>query len=98
MRLAQILRSMLIWIGGLATAAVAQPDNYGQFAPADAFENGSELAYYGSENTWEPRQFTAEEADKHYKRLGQRHILLIMEGQANEAIKSCQEHLAKNPQ
>jgi alkaline phosphatase D len=97
MRLTPYFGSVSVWLVGLITAAVAQPDNYGQFAPADAFENGAKLAYYGSENTWGPRQFTAEEADKHYKRLGQRHILLVMEGHAEEAVKSCREHLAKNP-
>jgi alkaline phosphatase D len=90
--------SLIVWIGGFLATVLAQPDNYGQFAPADAFENGSKLAYYGSENSWEPRQFTAKSADEHYKRLGQRHILLVMEGHADEAAQSCREHLAKNPQ
>jgi alkaline phosphatase D len=91
--------SVIFWISGLiATVIAQQPNDYGQFAPADAFEKGSKLAYYGSENTWGPRQFTAESADKVYKRLGQRHILLVMEGHADEAVKSCREHIAKNPQ
>jgi alkaline phosphatase D len=73
------------------------PYNFGQFAPPDAFENGSKLAYYGSENDWGPRQFSAEEAEKHYKRLGQRHIYLIMNGHADRAAQSCRAHIAKDP-
>jgi alkaline phosphatase D len=88
---------LLIVLGSLVHTAMGQPDNYGQFAPRDAFDNGSKLAYYGSENQWGPRQFTVEEADLHYKRLGQRHILLTMEGHADQAVDSCRQHLAKDP-
>jgi alkaline phosphatase D len=77
--------------------AVDQPGDYGQFAPPDAFENGSSLAYYGSENTWGPRQFTAELADTIYKRRGQRHVLLIMQGKADEAARSCRRYLKRDP-
>ncbi len=80
-----------------ALAQKHDPYNFGQFAPPDAFENGSKLAYYGSENDWGPRQFTAETAEEHYKRLGQRHIYLIMQGHADQAIESCKAHIAKDP-
>jgi alkaline phosphatase D len=81
----------------IAPAEEHNPNNYGQFAPPDAFESGSKFAYYGSENEWGPRQFTVEEAEKHYKRLGQRQILLIMQGHADQAALSCREHIAKDP-
>jgi alkaline phosphatase D len=90
-----VLLFSCIALGGVAIAD--ESENYGQFAPPDAFENGSSLAYYGSENEWGPRQFTAEEADLFYKRLGQRQLLLIMEGQIDEAIQSCRAHIAKDP-
>lgn len=85
------------WLSLSATAEPYDPTKYGQFAPPDAFENGSELAYYGSENEWGPRQFTAQAADEHYKRRGQRHILLVMEGHADEAAQSCREYLERDP-
>ena len=85
------------WVLSCANAEKHDPNNYGQFAPPDAFENGSKLAYYGSENEWGPRQFTAEEAEQYYKRLGQRHILLIMQGHADQAAVSCRAHIAKDP-
>jgi alkaline phosphatase D len=91
------LFSLFVVVLTCASAALAQPDNYGQFAPPDAFEDGSPLAYYGSENEWSRRQFTAERAEQEYKRRGQRHILLIMDGQAQQAAKSCRKFLAKDP-
>ena len=48
------------------------------FAPPDAFENGSSLAYYGSENEWSRRQFEASKVAEQPNRLGQR---LVHHGQ-----------------
>lgn len=83
-----------------ATAAEVEEhdaEHYGDFAPPEAFENGSKFSYFGSENEWGPRQFTAAEAEKHYQRLGQRQILLVMQGHADQAAESCRAHLAKDP-
>ena len=32
-------------------------EEMGEFAPADAYENGSEHPFYGSENEWDQRFF-----------------------------------------
>ncbi len=100
MRFRWLVCSLMVWAMCLLSSTVAQkhdPNNFGQFAPPDAFENGSKYAYYGSENDLGPRQFTAETAEEHYKRLGQRHIYLIMQGHADEAVESCRAHIAKDP-
>lgn len=70
-------------------------DEYSQFAPADAFENG--LAYYGSENVWSRRQFEASKVTEQPNRLGQRLVLAIQDGQAETAAKWCAEYLEKDP-
>src|SRR5688572_2970929 len=82
----------------LPSTAFGQSNEYGQFAPPDAFENGSKLAYYGSENEWSRRQFEASEVAEQPNRLGQRLILAIQDGHPDVAAKWCQEYLAKDPQ
>jgi len=71
--------------------------HYGQFAPADAYVNGSPLAYYGSENDWNRRMFTAERADEFYKRRGQRELLAILDGQPKQAVHECQQYIKREP-
>ena len=80
-----------------AAVAVGQGSKYGQFAPEDTYENGSKLAYYGSENEWSHRMFTADRADRFYRRRGQRQLLAIVDGQAEEVVQWCQERLANDP-
>ncbi len=42
---------LVVLVAVLASSALAQGGkHYGQFAPADAYVDGSRLAYYGSEN------------------------------------------------
>ncbi|MFV2069493.1 MAG: alkaline phosphatase D family protein, partial [Pirellulales bacterium] len=69
---------------------------YGQFAPPDAYENGSSLAYYGSENPWNRRMFDQRSADRFTKRQGQRQLLAILEGQPEQAVAWCRQRLDKN--
>jgi len=71
--------------------------DYGQFAPADAWNEDSTLAYYGSENEWTRRMFTEERSDTQYKRRGQRQMLTIQEGHPELAVKYCINRLQKNP-
>ena len=61
-------------------------ENYGQFAPEDAWVEDPDFAYYGSENEWTRRQFSAVRAEMLYKRRGQRQLLEILEGDMDEAI------------
>ena len=66
MRINWVKQLLVLLIASCAPCVLAQPrdpENYGEFAPPDAYENGSKHAYYGSENEWGPRQFTAEEAE-----------------------------------
>ena len=80
---------------GLAMLAKAnaQPSKYGQFAPDDAYLDGSPLAYYGSENEWSRRQFSQKKADQSYKRRGQRQLLAILNGNPKQAIAWCDARL-----
>ena len=71
--------------------------DYGQFAPAEAYLDSSEYAYYGSENEWSQRMFSERAADRFYKRQGQRQLLTILKGQPEEAVKLCQARIEKNP-
>jgi alkaline phosphatase D len=68
----------------------------GEFAPPDAFLEGEEHAYYGSENPWNRRFFT-EHIKNYYKRRGQRQMLDIMEGRADEAASYCRQLLKDDP-
>ena len=77
---------------------LAQGSIYGQFAPADAFEEDPKLAYYGSENEWSRRQFSKEKAEDEYKRRGQRVLLATLNGNPHEALEWAAEYLAEDPQ
>ena len=78
-------------------ACRAQGSIYGQFAPADAFDNDPRLAYYGSENEWSRRQFSQEKAEDEYKRRGQRLLLATLNGNPNESLQWAAEYLAADP-
>jgi len=82
----------------VAVSTFGQGSNYGQFAPEDAYRDGSPLAYYGSENEWSLRQFREESADRFYKRQGQRQILAIIDGRPVDAIRDADKRLQNNPQ
>lgn len=65
---------------------VAIAETYGQFAPDDAWVEDPNFAYYGSENEFTRRQFSAVSAELLYKRRGQRQLLEILDGNVDEAI------------
>lgn len=71
-------------------------NTYGQFAPDDAYENGSEFAYYGSENEWTRRQFSEAGATRLYKRRGQRQLLEILDGNLKKALELTEIRLKEN--
>jgi alkaline phosphatase D len=97
-RAGTLFNSLVIGLSGFVLTACAQSEDYGQFAPPDALENGSKLAYYGSENEWSRRQFDAGKVAEQPNRLGQRLILAIQEGRPELAARWSEEYLAKNPQ
>ena len=71
-------------------------EEIGEFAPEDAYLEGSSHPYYGSENPWN-RRFFYDHIKDYYKRRGQRQMLDIVEGRAEEAAEYCRELLADNP-
>ena len=71
-------------------------EEIGEFAPEDAYLEGSKHPYYGSENEWNRRFFT-EHIGRYYKRRGQRQMLDIVEGRVKEAAEYCRELLEDDP-
>lgn len=71
-------------------------ETMGEFAPDDAFLEGEEHAYYGSENAWDQR-FFYEQAERFYKRRGQRAMLELVNGNIDDAVEYCQGLLKKDP-
>jgi alkaline phosphatase D len=88
---------LLCWLSLCGLSVEDGSEDYGQFAPPDAFENGSTLAYYGSENEWSRRQFEASKVAEQPNRLGQRLILAIQDGRPNIAGQWCEKYLEKDP-
>ncbi|MDX1701015.1 MAG: hypothetical protein R3250_10375, partial [Melioribacteraceae bacterium] len=70
---------------------------YGHFAPADAFEEDSLFAYYGSENEWNRRMFSERAANNQYKRMGQRLLLFVLDGELEKGVKECKKRLENQP-
>ena len=68
----------------------------GEFAPPDAYVEGSPHPYYGSENPWD-RRFFYEQIGFEYKRRGQRQMLDLVEGRPAETVRYCNELLSKDP-
>ncbi len=90
--------SLAVWLGWPVLLALAQPDKYGQFAPARCVrENSASLACSGSENEWSRRQFEASKMQGEPKRLGQRLMLAIQDGRPELAAQWSREYLAQNP-
>jgi len=73
-----------------------QEEEIGEFAPPDAYLEGSKHPYYGSENPWN-RRFFYDQIGFEYKRRGQRQMLDIVEGRPEEAVSYCRELLAADP-
>ncbi len=71
--------------------------NYGEFGPADAYENGSTHPFYGSENQWSRRMFEKRAADLYYKRRGQRQMLEIIDGKPEAALALADLRLKEDP-
>jgi len=73
-----------------------QTEIIGEFAPPDAYLEGSPHPYYGSENPWD-RRFFYDQIGFEYKRRGQRQMLDLMEGRPSETMRYCKELLAEDP-
>ncbi len=92
---------LLLLAAVVATAAWAEPPRsgtkYGQYAPDDAYESGSSLAYYGSENPWNRRPFERRRAARFPKRVGQRLLLMLDEKGPQATIAECRRWLVTRP-
>ena len=96
--------TILVAVLGTTLRSVADE---AEFAPPDAFLEGSSHAYYGSLNPWNRRFFgDIDEAGNllprggHlnlYGRRGQRQLLDILEGRVDDALDYCEELLATDP-
>ena len=68
----------------------------GEFAPPDAYVEGSPHPYYGSENPWD-RRFFYDQIGFEYKRRGQRQMLDLVEVRPVETVRYCNELLSEDP-
>ncbi|NWG12059.1 MAG: alkaline phosphatase D family protein [Acidobacteria bacterium] len=88
--------SVLTVVACLSACSRKDPlEEYGEYAPPDAYLEGSKHPYYGSENPWDRRFFT--KALNLYGRRGQRQMLDIIEGKPAEAAAYCRQLLANDP-
>lgn len=92
---AVLLISSIIFIG-CEKKSVYQGQEMGEFAPPDAYLEGSKHAYYGSENAWDRRFFTTQ-LKAEYKRRGQRQMIDLMEGRPADTEKYCRELIKEDP-
>jgi len=76
----------------------------GEFAPPDAYLDGNEHPYYGSENAWDigddalGSRFFERDPKLEYKRRGQKALLLSIAGKPDLAENYCRELLSKDSQ
>lgn len=92
-----ILIPLSLYLVNCQTETELGKETLGEFAPADAYEEGSKHPFYGSENEWN-RRFFYEHNKRFYKRRGQRQMLDIVEGKYQEAADYCNELLVTDPE
>ncbi len=69
----------------------------GTYAPADAFENGSEFPFYGSENPLNWRQFEGEKLDRDFFRRSQRILIQVINNNLEQAIVEARYWMEQDP-
>ena len=97
---------MVIISGCSKKQPVKIPDNekVGEFAPPDAYINGSKHPYYGAENAWDiegtalKSRFFERDPKLEYKRRGQRALLEILAEKPERAEEYCRKLLSKDSQ
>ena len=94
--LLRLISVLLISISIVGIYCTKESEEIGEFAPPDAYLEGSKHPYYGSENPWD-RRFFYDQIGFEYKRRGQRQMLDIVEGRPEEAVRYCRELLAVDP-
>jgi len=98
MKIKIVILLVLITLVGCQKKEVKElgTETMGEFAPDDAYLKGEKHAYYGSENAWDQR-FFYEQAERFYKRRGQRAMLELVKGNVDDAVEYCQGLLEKDP-
>jgi len=97
---------VIVFIGCKKEQPQKIPSNeqVGEFAPPDAYLNGSKHPYYGAENAWDigddalESRFFVRDPKLEYKRRGQRALLEIIAGKPELAEKYCRDLLSKDSQ
>jgi len=97
-----LLIILLIGCGKKQPEKIPSNEAVGEFAPPDAYLNGSKHPYYGSENAWDiggdalESRFFERDPKLEYKRRGQRALLEIIAGKPEQAEKYCRKLLSKD--
>jgi alkaline phosphatase D len=98
MQVLDLFRYIFLLCFGILFVFSCQQDpteEIGEFAPPDAYLEGSTHPYYGSENEWNRRFFSSHIRD-YYKRRGQRQMLDIVEGRTRQAAIYCGDLLMED--
>lgn len=102
--LAALLIAMISGCGKKQPVKIPDNEKVGEFAPPDAYINGSKHPYYGAENAWDiegtalKSRFFERDPKLEYKRRGQRALLEILAGKPEMAEEYCRNLLAKDSQ
>ena len=88
--------SVLLMLVLLSGCTQPEEEPFRGFAPDEAYLEGSEYPYFGSENEWDSRFFT-EHIDRLIKRRGQRQMFDIVRGKPRETVRYAEELLAADP-
>jgi alkaline phosphatase D len=93
----------LVGCGKKQSPKLLHNNSVGEFAPKDAYLNGSKHPYYGAENAWDignddalDSRFFDRDPKLEYKRRGQRALLLTLAGKPDVAEKYCRMLLSKD--
>ena len=87
---------LILFFNGCEKKSYYVGQEMGEFAPPDAYLEGSKHPYYGSENAWDRRFFTTQLKDE-YKRRGQRQMIDLMEGKPQDTERYCRELILDDP-
>ncbi len=97
-----LLIGLLIGCGKKQPVKIPSNETVGEFAPDDAYLNGSQHPYYGSENAWDiggdalGSRFFKRDPKKEYKRRGQKALLETIAGKPELAEEYCRGLLSKD--
>ena len=93
-----VARSVALWVAlAVMAGCSSEPEAaFTGFAPPEAYKEGELFPYYGSENPWDLRFFT-EHIETLPQRRGQRQMLDLVRGKAQEAADYASKLLLAQP-